>query len=130
MLQNRACANVFAAVAAMLLTATTAAAELRLMMVERPGCHWCAQWNAEIAPVYPKTPEGRSAPLLRHYIRDPLPTGVTLVSPPHFTPTFILLEDGAELGRIEGYPGEDFFWGLLGTLLAKSAAGISGSAAP
>jgi len=24
-----------------------------------------------------------------------------------------LLEDGTEIGRIEGYPGEDFFWGLL-----------------
>ena len=35
----------------------------------------------------------------------------------NFTPTFILVNDGAELGRIEGYLGEDFFWALLGMLL-------------
>lgn len=36
-----------------------------------------------------------------------------------YTPTFILLEDGQEVGRIEGYPGEGFFWGLLGKMLEK-----------
>ena len=33
-------------------------------------------------------------------------------------PTFILIGDeGDELGRIEGYPGEDFFWSLLEAML-------------
>jgi hypothetical protein len=36
-----------------------------------------------------------------------------------FTPTFIILEDGAEVARIEGYPGEDFFWQLLNQALLK-----------
>jgi hypothetical protein len=35
----------------------------------------------------------------------------------HFTPTFVLMVDGVEASRIEGYPGEDFFWGLLGQML-------------
>jgi hypothetical protein len=35
----------------------------------------------------------------------------------NFTPTFVLLVDGVERNRIEGYPGEDFFWGLLGRML-------------
>ena len=34
-----------------------------------------------------------------------------------YTPTFILVEGGQEIGRIEGYPGEDFFWGLLKMML-------------
>ena len=29
----------------------------------------------------------------------------------------MLLDDGREVGRIEGYPGEDFFWFLLGELI-------------
>ena len=29
----------------------------------------------------------------------------------------VLMEDGKELGRIEGYPGEDFFWGLMKRLV-------------
>ena len=36
---------------------------------------------------------------------------------PVFTPTFVLVREGRELARIEGYPGEDFFWGLLAAML-------------
>jgi thioredoxin-related protein len=39
--------------------------------------------------------------------------------PVNFTPTFILMDDGQELGRIEGYPGENFFWAVLEKLLAE-----------
>jgi hypothetical protein len=51
----------------------------------------------------------------------PAPEGITLASRPRFTPTFIVVQDGAEIGRIEGYPGEDFFWGLLGRILERGA---------
>jgi hypothetical protein len=50
-------------------------------------------------------------------LRAPLPEGVTLSAPAVFTPTFVLLADGVEAGRIEGYPGEDFFWPLLSGLI-------------
>jgi hypothetical protein len=30
-----------------------------------------------------------------------------------YSPTFVVVMDGREIGRIEGYPGEAFFWGLL-----------------
>lgn len=97
--------------------APVALADLRLMMVEQPGCIHCAQWDAQIAPIYPLTDEGRAAPLLRQQLRDPLPPGVVLDAPPVFTPTFILLQDGTEAARLQGYPGEDFFWGLLSQML-------------
>jgi hypothetical protein len=54
-------------------------------------------------------------------IGDRAPEGVTLASRPRFTPTFIVIQDGTEIGRIEGYPGEDFFWGLLGRILERGA---------
>ena len=88
----------------------------RLVMVEEHGCMWCAQWDREIAHIYPKTPEGRVAPLRRVDIHD-LPDDLEFERPPFFTPTFVLTRDGKELARIEGYPGEDFFWGLLGVML-------------
>ena len=94
---------------------------LTLVMIEEVGCRWCATWNREIAPIYPKTAEGQAAPLTRLDIHDPLPAGLTLKRAAFYTPTFILVRDGAELARIEGYPGEDFFWGLLGMMLMKHA---------
>jgi cytochrome c551/c552 len=95
---------------------------LTLLMFEQPGCVYCARWNAEVGPEYAKTAEGKLAPLQRVQLADGAPVGVTLVSKPVFTPTFVLIRDGAELGRIEGYPGEDFFWGLLGALLRDAKA--------
>ena len=96
------------------LTGPLRAAEL--IMVEQHGCHWCEQWNAEIAPAYPNTEEGARAPLRRVLISD-LPEDVEFTSRPVFTPTFVLVHEGQELGRMEGYAGDEFFWFLLGQLL-------------
>ncbi len=104
---------------AVYLSLALPAAAAELFMVEEPGCVWCARWNSEISAIYPKSPEGKAAPLHRIDIHDPLPEGLTLNGSLHFTPTFILVEDGHELARIEGYPGEDFFWGLLGKMLRE-----------
>lgn len=100
--------------------ATPAGAALHLVMVERDGCVYCAAWDAAIAPIYPKTPEGQAAPLQRVNIRDMEASGLAFARPVVFTPTFVLMEEGREIDRIEGYPGEDFFWGLLGKMIANS----------
>lgn len=86
-----------------------------LVMVEQDGCHWCARWHAEIAHIYPNTAEGQRTPLRVVNLRA-LPDDIAFATPPVFTPTFVLVEDGQELGRIEGYAGDEFFWFLLGRL--------------
>jgi hypothetical protein len=96
-----------------------AGADTRLLMLKEDWCDWCARWEEEVGDAYAKTAEGQRAPLLRADIHEPLPEGVTLARRAHFTPTFVLLEDGREIGRIEGYPGEDFFYGMLGMLLER-----------
>jgi len=103
-----------------LIAAPVAAQDVRLLMADEPGCVWCARWTSELGDIYPKTPEGRAAPLIRRDIHDPLPEGVTLARNLQYTPTFVLLVDGKETGRIEGYPGEDFFWGLLGMMIEQA----------
>jgi len=92
-----------------------------LVMVEQTGCHWCAKWNTEISAIYPKTDEGKRAPLRRVDLRN-LPDDIVFTSRPVFTPTFVLIEDGVELGRIEGYAGDDFFWFQLNKLLSEHLA--------
>ena len=68
------------------LGVTEVNADASLMMVEELGCPYCERWKAEIGPIYPKTAEGRIAPLVKVMIHDPLPKGVTLTSPPIYTP--------------------------------------------
>ncbi len=92
---------------------------VELLMVEQQGCTYCEMWDEEIAPIYPKTAEGRFAPLRRMDIGDVDNGEVRFARPVNFTPTFVLVRAGRELGRIEGYPGEDFFWWLLTRLLTE-----------
>lgn len=101
--------------ALMMLAMPLRAAEL--IMVEEQGCVWCARWNAEIAPIYPKTAESVRAPLRRIDIGEQDGSGIRFARPVMFTPTFVLIDNDQEVGRIEGYPGEDFFWGYLTRLL-------------
>jgi len=107
----------------LLLAAVPAAADMTLLMVEEAGCIWCARWRADVGPEYPITPEGRAAPLRTIDIGDPALRDKDLTSRPRLTPTFILMDGNRELSRLEGYPGEDFFWGILGRMLTN--AGVS-----
>ncbi len=103
-----------------LLLALPALADAQLVMVEEKGCMWCARWNDEVSHKYPKTPEGKAAALRRIDIHAATPPDLTFQRPLHFTPTFVLMIDGVESSRIEGYPGEDFFWGLLDRMLSDA----------
>jgi thioredoxin-related protein len=96
--------------------------DVTLVMVEQPGCSYCALWNAEIAPAYPKTDAGAFAPLRRERLKD-IPDDLTLDRRVVFTPTFVLVDAaGRELARIEGYPGDQFFWPVFERMLAEETA--------
>ena len=104
-------------------TPAAVSAEDVLVMFERQFCEWCDLWNEEIGVVYDKTDEGRRAPLRRLDIRDDLDPTMVLDGPVVFTPTFVVLRDGLEIGRITGHPGDDFFWGLLTDILDREDPG-------
>lgn len=94
-----------------------------LVMFEADDCVWCKTWHEEIGPIYPKTAEGRQAPLRRVDIHASRPSDLEAIQGVRYTPTFVLVDDrGREVGRINGYPGEDFFWGMLAELIAKLPA--------
>ena len=89
-----------------------------LIMVEQQGCYYCEEWKDQLGHIYPKTPEGKYAPLKTFDITEV--DGIKgLERDVIFTPTFILMEKNKELGRLEGYSSEDFFWELLEVILEK-----------
>ena len=110
-----------------LLAGAAQAAEVELVMVEERGCIWCARWNADVAPEYPLTDEGKAAPLRRIDLNEPRPDDLTFSGALRLTPTFVLVVDGEEKARLEGYPGEDFFWPLLGQMLEEHTNFTGGS---
>jgi thioredoxin-related protein len=107
--------------AALLLGALCAsgASALELVMVRSAGCPWCAAWDREVAPVYPKTEIGQRLPIRSIDHTRTADLKAALKSPVRFTPTFVLIDQEHEIGRIEGYPGQEFFWGLLENLVRK-----------
>src|SRR3977135_270862 len=108
--------RLLAVIIALVLTLAPARAAELVMFTQR-GCVWCQRFDREIAPAYPRTTEGKRAPLRRVDIAKPLPEDLSFVARERFTPVFVLVENGAEFGRIRGYPGETFFWGLLANLI-------------
>jgi hypothetical protein len=104
----------------LLFSVSSQAAEL--VMFESDGCDWCETWNDEIGVTYDKTTEAGIVPLRRVDIDDDRPADLEYLNGLIYTPTFIVIEQGREVGRITGYPGEDFFWQLLNEIIEKMDA--------
>lgn len=90
-----------------------------LLMYERDGCPWCLRWHQDVGAGYPKSDEGQRAPLRVVRSSDPAAVGASLKAPLTMAPTFVLISGGREVGRIVGYPGAEFFYGLLDELMKK-----------
>jgi len=92
---------------------------LELVMFRQAFCEACTLWDKEIGQVYGKTKRGQQAPIRNIDIHAERPQEFARIGAVVYTPTFVLVDDGQEIGRIVGYGGEDFFWGLLDQLLER-----------
>lgn len=90
---------------------------LELVVIKQAGCHYCALFDAEIAPAYPNTSEGQKAPLRRVDLHAEWPDDLSNIRKESFTPTFVLVHENQELARLNGYPGDEHFWHLLNQML-------------
>lgn len=92
-------------------------APVALLMIEDPGCPYCARWDREVRQAYLNSEEGRFAPLVRRFrgARD-----VAFIANVIYSPTFVVVVRGQEIGRIVGYQGPYFFWAEIAGLLAKA----------
>ena len=113
--------------ALLLLAISSPLAAAELIMFDDKGCPYCRRWLAEVGPGYPNTDEGKRAPLRRMDIRAKLPDGLLLARPITVTPTFVLVDDDREVGRLTGYAGAEFFYELLADVMAKLPPARSGA---
>ena len=88
-----------------------------LILIEDRGCSYCARFDAEVRPGYEKSAEGRFAPLVR---RLRTAADVAFIKDIVYSPTFILLVEGREIGRVIGYQGADLFWMEIAGLMRKA----------
>ncbi len=88
-------------------------------MFDQAGCIYCQRWERDVGALYDKTDEARTLPLRRIDIQDQKTSGIVLAAPIRYTPTFVVADNGREVGRITGYSNDNAFWGLLDALAAK-----------
>jgi thioredoxin-related protein len=110
--------------AALVFLAASPSWSAELLMFRRAGCPYCLTWDRVVGPAYPKSDLGGRLPLRTIDLDRDLMPEAKLDRPVRFTPTFVLVDDGREVGRIEGYPGEDFFWGLLERLVRSRPSAV------
>ena len=99
------------------LAGTVSAAELILFKSAR--CPSCVAWEREIGRSYAATSEGQRAPLQHVDIDGGRGSNVADRYGVEVTPTFVLVERGREVGRIEGYSGSRPFWTQFHALLGR-----------
>ena len=74
-----------------------------LVMVEQRGCIYCRMWHDQVGPEeYSRTAEGAFAPLRKIDLHAERPDDLTFARPLRITPTFVLMQDGQEVARMEG----------------------------
>lgn len=92
----------------------------RLVMLERHDCPWCRRWLREVGEAsWNGSDLGRRAPLRRVDVGRGLPQDLSALRDWRFTPTFVLMAQGREIGRIIGYQSDWFFWQQAEALLAR-----------
>jgi hypothetical protein len=84
-----------------------------LVMVDKENCVWCKKWEEAVGPAYAASPEGKVAPMVRIRLGHKDLSGIKGLA---FAPTFVLIANGKEIGKIVGYSGPDQFWGDIDTL--------------
>lgn len=93
------------------------------VMLERHDCPWCRRWHREVGETaWNASNLGRRAPLRRVDLAQELPSDLGFLASWRFTPTFVLVAQGREVGRMIGYQGDLFFWQRAEALLARLPA--------
>ena len=109
----------FALALAFVASLQTAAADSRLIMVTSDYCPSCQAWELDVGKVYDKSPYATTLPLTRVEIGSKMPGSVTFQKPVVGTPSFLIIHNGQEIGRQNGYFDAEMFWWWLSEYAAK-----------
>jgi thioredoxin-related protein len=124
----RRAAIIFAAVFAALAVARVGQANLEkfrtpqpteIVVFERVGCTYCQIFRRDILPQYNSSPTAANAPIRFVDIDQVDLNALPLQSRLTVLPTAVLMHNGRELERIEGYTGPEIFFQIINRLLAE-----------
>ena len=93
---------------------------LQLLVMEADGCIYCGIFRRDVLPSYEASERGKDMPVRFVDINDIPKTGIELQSQIDILPTFVIIKDNRESGRIPGYMGPEDFFHSINYLLSSS----------
>lgn len=95
-------------------------AQLELVVIEAPGCDYCDVFRRDVLPTYQASEQAKDVPIRFIDINDEAASEVGLNSPVNVVPTFVVLKNNREIGRIPGYTGPDVLFQAIKHLVTNS----------
>ena len=93
------------------------ASDSHLVMFTSENCPVCQAWEKEIGSIYKKSQYQVALPLKRVDFFGLVSDWISVKEPISGTPTFVVIKNGEEVGRILGYSGAEMFWWELSSFL-------------
>jgi thioredoxin-like negative regulator of GroEL len=88
-----------------------------IVVFEAENCTYCSAFRSQIPPNYRQSPRAGELPI--RFV-DVNATGVDrmkLIAPIQMVPTVVMMKNGQEVDRIQGYTGPDLFHQLVTKML-------------
>lgn len=93
---------------------------LQLVVMEAPGCTYCGIFRRDVLPAYEASERAKDVPIRFLDVNDVSSTTMDLEAPVDIVPTFVILKDNKEIGRIPGYVGPETFFHSINYLLSTA----------
>ena len=101
-------------------TGALPADSLELVVIEADGCIFCEIFRSDVLPAYEASEHGKQMPVKFVDINDMDTTHLEFKGAVDIVPTFIVVKDRREVGRISGYVGSENFFHSINYLLASA----------
>ena len=96
------------------------AGNIELIVMEAPGCIYCTVFRRDVLPAYQSSERAKDVPIRFLDVNDAAVNALGLDEPVNIVPTFVVLKDNREVGRLPGYVGPEAFFHTINYLLSTA----------
>lgn len=100
--------------------APIAVKDYELVVMEADGCIYCRLFRRDVLPAFEASEQGRQMTVRFLDINNLESSKLELQSAVDIVPTFVVVRQGKEIGRIPGYVGPENFFHSIDYLLAAA----------
>lgn len=91
---------------------------MELVVMEAPGCVYCTLFRRDVLPSYSASQQAKDVPIRFVDLNDEAATALGLDGPIDVVPTFVVMKNNREVGRIPGYMGPEFFFHSINYIIS------------